>query len=116
MCLTIAELSPKFMLSKETPHVPPAGGNHTGISPVRTTLFGPRLGPCPTLARGRHPDAWDAHGDGGPTRDGAGHGAALHELPSGPEPGHLVGPPGESDAVRLADGAAGPPRSEDCLR
>jgi hypothetical protein len=102
MCLTIDELSPKFMLSKETSHAAPARGDHTGLGAFRTTLFGPRLGPGPALAFGRNADARTPHGDGRPARDGVGHGAPLHQLPSGVKPGHVVGPPRESDPVGVA--------------
>ena len=44
---------------------------------------------------------------------GLGGGAPLHELPSGLEPGHLVGPPGQSDSVGPAHHAAGAPRGDD---
>jgi hypothetical protein len=33
------------------------------------------------------------------TGHGAGHGALSHELPSGLEPGHMVGAPGQSDSA-----------------
>src|SRR5882724_5092411 len=116
MSLTIDELSPKFMLTKETCHATPARRHHTGLSAVRTTLFRPCLAPCASVTPGGDPDAWGPHGDCGLAGDGAGDGGPLHERPSGPESGHLVGPPGESDSVRLADCAAGPPRSDDGLR
>src|ERR671935_2409640 len=116
MCLTIAELSPKFTRSKETSHATPARGNHTGIGAFRTTLFRPRLGPCPALALGRDADAWAPYGDGRPARDGVGHGAPLHQRPAGLEPGHVVGPPRESDSVGLAHHAAAPSGGDDRLR
>jgi len=40
-------------------------------------------------------------------------GAPLHERSSGPEPGHLVSPPRESDSVRGADHTPSPPWSDD---
>src|SRR5919205_2458693 len=115
MCLTIDELSPKFTLSKETSHAAPAGGNHTGSGAFRTTLFGPRLGPCPALALGRDADAWTPYGDGRPARDGVGHGAPLHQRPSGFEPGHLVGSPRESDPIGIAHHTAASSGRDDRL-
>jgi hypothetical protein len=112
--LTIDELSPKFMLSKEVSHATPARSDHTGIGPLCTTVFAPRLAPCPGLALGCDARAWSSHGDRRPARDGPGGGAPLYELSSGPEPGHLVGPPREPDSVGHIDHAAGPPRCDDC--
>ena len=86
------------------PHLPRS--HHTGIGAFCTTVFGPRLGPCPALALGRDSDAWGPHGDGRPAGDGAGRGAPLHQRPSGVEPGDLVGPPRQSDPVGLAHHAA----------
>jgi hypothetical protein len=48
MSLTIDELSPKFILAKETRRATPARRHHTGRSAVRTTLFRP----CLALHRG----------------------------------------------------------------
>jgi hypothetical protein len=61
MSLTIAELFPKFMLTKETCHATPARCHHIGLRAVRTTLFGRRLAPCAVLALGG-----DAHARGPP--------------------------------------------------
>src|SRR5262245_49553770 len=116
MSLTIDELSPKFMLTKEACDATPARYHHTGLSAVRTTLFRPCLAPCASTTPGSDADAWGPYGDCGLAGDGACHGAPLHELPSGPEPGDVVGPPRESDSVRRADYAAGPSGSDDGLR
>jgi hypothetical protein len=116
MSLTIDELSPKFMLTKAACHATPARYQHTGLSAVRTTLFRPGLAPCASTTPGGDADASGTHGDCGLAGDGACYGAPLHERPSGPEPGDVVGPPRASDAVRQADDAAGPARSDDGLR
>src|SRR5688572_26459474 len=104
MSLTIDELSPKFILTKETCYAAPARGHHTDLSAVRPPFFRPCLAPCASVTPGGDVDPWRPHGDGGVAGDGAGDGAPLHELPSRPEPSHLVGPPGQSDSVRFADG------------
>jgi hypothetical protein len=39
MCLTIDELSPKFMRSKEISHATPARSDHTGLGPLCATVF-----------------------------------------------------------------------------
>jgi hypothetical protein len=43
--------------------------------------------------------------------EGVRGGAPLHDLPSGPEPGHMVNPPGQSAFVRGTDHAAGAHRA-----
>ena len=61
-------------------------------------------------------DARGTHGDRRLAGDGVGDGAPLHQLPSGLEPGHLVGPPGQSDSVGRAHHAAGAPGGDDRAR
>ena len=83
-------------------HATPARSDHTGLGPLCATVFAPGLAPCAGLAPGRDAGARGPHGDGRLAGDGAGDGAPLHQLPSGLEPGHLVGPPGQSDSVGAA--------------
>jgi hypothetical protein len=116
MSLPRDERSPKFILTKETCHAAPARGYHTGLSAVRTPVFSPCLAPGPRVTAGGAADTWRPHGDGGLAGDGAGDGAPLHERPPGPHPSPLVGPPGQSDAVRFAEGPVGPPQSDDGRR
>jgi hypothetical protein len=108
MSLTIDELCPKFMLSKEVSHARPARSDHLGVGPFCATVFAPRLAPCPGFARGRDTRARGPHRDRRLAGDGAERRAPFYELSSGPEPGHMVGSPRESDSVGLADHAAGP--------
>jgi hypothetical protein len=98
-----------FSVVGGAPLAPPARCHQTGLRAVRTTLFGPRLAPCAGLALGGEARAWGFHGDRGLMDDGAVGRAPLHQLSSGLEPGGLVSPPRESDAVRGAHYAAGPP-------
>src|SRR5215218_266134 len=39
MCLTIDELLPSSCYRRRTSHATPARGDHTGLNPVRATLF-----------------------------------------------------------------------------
>ena len=113
MSLTIDELSPKFVLTTETCHATPARRHHTGLSAVRTTVFRARLALCPALAPGCDAGPRGAHRDSRLAGDGAGQRGPLHALPSGLEPGHVVSPSRESDALRVADRAPGAPGSDD---
>src|SRR6266540_212383 len=116
MSLTIAELSPKFMRSKEISHATPARSDHTGVGPVCATLFGSGLAPCPTVAPGSDSGLWAPHGLRGFAGDGPGRRTTLYELSSGPEPRHLVDPARESDSVGIAHYGAGASGGDDCAR
>jgi hypothetical protein len=113
MCLTIDELSPKVMLSKEDLHAAPARSDHPGVGSVCATVFTAGLAPCPTLASGGDAGSGSPYGHGRLTGHGAGDGAPFHELPSGLEPGHVVSSPGQSDSARVAHYIAGARRGDD---
>jgi hypothetical protein len=81
MSLTRDELSPKFMLAKETCHAAPARGEHTGLRAFRATRFGARLAPCASATPRGDADARGSHGDGGLAGDGAGYATPLHQFP-----------------------------------
>jgi hypothetical protein len=114
MCLTIDELSPKVMLSKEDLHAAPARSDHTGVSSVCATVFAAGLALCLTLVSGGNAGSGSPYSHGRLTGHGAGDGARFHELPSGLEPGHVVSAPGQSDAARGAHYVAGARRGDDC--
>src|SRR5882724_9106836 len=112
MSFKIAELFQRSCYRRRTCHATPARSDHTDIGTLCATLFAPGLVPCAIIASGSDLDSWCAHRDSRLAGDGAGHGTSLHELPSGVEPDHLVGPPGQSDSVgvtRRALGASGSP-------
>jgi hypothetical protein len=98
---------------RRTGHATPAGSDHTKIGTLGATLFAPGVVPCASMAPGSDLDSWCAPGDGHLARDGAGHGTARHERPSGVESGHLVGSPGQADAVGVARGTRGAAGSPD---
>jgi hypothetical protein len=104
----IAELSPKFMLTKKTYHATPAGCRHTGLRAVHTTDFRPRLIACASVGPGRDSDARAANGVRSLAGDGGRDGAPFHQLSSGIEGGVLVDPLRGADFVRGAPQAAGP--------
>jgi hypothetical protein len=99
MSRTIDELSHRSCYRRRTCHATPARRDHTGRGALCATLVPSGLGACANLAWGRHSCPRAAHGDRGLTDDGARDGAAFHELPSGLEPGHVVGTPGQLHAV-----------------
>src|SRR5262245_65109552 len=106
----IDELSPKFMLSKEVSHAAPARSDHTGLGSLCATLFTPRLAPCTSLTLGGDAHARPPHSDGRLAGHGIGDGVPLHERSSGSEPGHVVGPPGQSDTARATPPSLCAPR------
>jgi len=78
MSLMIDDLNQSSYYQRRTSHAAPARRDHTGLGPLRATLFGACLAPCPMLARGGDAGPWNPHGHGRPTGDGAGHGTPLH--------------------------------------
>src|SRR5262245_20304670 len=98
MCLTIDDLCSRSR-DRRTSHAARARSDQTRVGPVWATLFGAGLVPCPGLAPGCAARAWGPHRHHRLTGEGPRGGALLHERSSGPAPGRLVGPPGESDAV-----------------
>jgi hypothetical protein len=106
MWLTRDERLPSAYSRRRPSHAPSARGDHTGLHPVRATLFSARLAACPRGTPGCAADARGAHRDGRPAGDGGGGGAPLHDRSAGLEPGEAVGPPRESDAA----GGQRPPR------
>ena len=113
MCLTIDELSPKVMLSKEDLYAAPARSDHTGVGSVCATVFAAGLAPRPTLASRGDAGSGSPYGHGRLTGHGAGDRARFHELPSGLEPGHVVSAPGQSDSARVTHDVAGACRGDD---
>src|SRR5918994_4539827 len=113
MSYTIDDLCQSSCYRRRTSHATPARSHHTGLGLFCTTVFAPGLAPCSALTLGGNSRPWCTHGDSCITGDGAGGRAPLHELSSGPEQSDLVGPPWESDSVRVADHAAGPLGSDD---
>src|SRR5882724_7309243 len=81
---------------RRTAHAALARSHHTGLSPVRTTLFAACLAPCAGLAPGSDARTWCTHGDGRLAGHGAELRTSLHQRPSRLEPGQLVAPPGWS--------------------
>jgi len=114
MSFKIAELFQSSCYRRRTGQATPARSDHTDIGTLCATLFAPGLVPCAIIAPGSDLDSWCAHRDSRLAGDGAGHGTSLHERPSGVEPGHLVGPPGQSDAVGVTRRALGASGSPDC--
>ena len=93
MSLTIDELCQSSCSRRRTSHATPARSHHTGVGTFCTTVFAPGLGPCPAFAPGRDARTRGAHRHSRLAGDRAGHGAPLHQLSPGGEPGHLVSPP-----------------------
>jgi hypothetical protein len=102
MCLTIDELSPKVMRSKEDLHAAPARRDHPGVGSMCAPGFAAGVAPRPTLAAGGAAGAGSPYGHGRLTGHGAGAGARLHERPSGLEAGPVVSAPGQSASARVA--------------
>src|SRR6266850_4139849 len=113
MCLTIDELSHSSCYRQRTSYATPARSDHTGLGALCTTVFASGLAPCSALAPGSDPYASCTRGHGRLAGDRVGNGAPLHPLPPGLESGHLVRPPGESDAVEPACHAIGPTGGHD---
>jgi hypothetical protein len=107
MSLTIDDLCHRSRDRRRPSHATPARGDHTGLGPVCATLFRARLGARARVALGGDAVTRIPHGDRGLASDGAYQGTPLHQLPSGVESCHLVGPPWEPDFVGIADHAAG---------
>src|SRR5215831_10072784 len=95
--LTIDDLCERSCYRRRTAHATPARSYLTSLSPFCATLFPAGLGPRANLALGRASGPRCSYCDGGLADHGVGPGAAVHELPPGPQPGHLVSAPGQSD-------------------
>ena len=97
------------MLSKEgMPCHPCQKRSYEYWHPLRH-FFTPGMVPCTIIAPGSDLDSWCTHRGGRLADDGAERRAPLHQLPSGVEPGDLVGPPGQSDFVGVARPRLVPP-------
>src|SRR5215467_6616487 len=114
--LTIDDLCERSHYRRRTAHAAPARSYLTRLSPFCATLFPAGLGPRANLALGRASGTWGSYCDGGLADHGVGPGAAVHDLPPGPQPGHLVSAPGQSDSARAAPHGPGAPRGHDRLR
>src|SRR5215831_21424249 len=91
--LTIDDLCERSHYRRRTAHAAPARSYLTRLSPFCATLFPAGLGPRANLALGRASGTWGSYCDGCLADHGVGPGAAVHELPPGPQPGHLVSAP-----------------------
>jgi hypothetical protein len=100
------------MLSKEDIPCTPARSDHPGVIPLCATVFKPGLAARATLAFGGDSHPWCTHRVGRLAGDRLGDRTPLHERPSGVEPGHRVGSPGQSDSVGIAHHVAGAPRGD----
>src|SRR6516165_5780102 len=114
--LTIDDLCERSHYRRRTAHATPARSSLTRLSPFCATLFPAGLGPRANLALGRASGPRRSYCDGCLADHGVGPGAAIHERPPGPQPGHLVGTPGQSDSARVAPHGPGAPRGHDRLR
>jgi hypothetical protein len=112
LSLTIDELSQSSCVRRRTSHSTPAGNAHHGVSPLCATVFRPGLTVRATLALGADSHPWCAPRVGRLAADGLGDRTPLHQRPSGVEPGHWVGSPGQSNAVGMAHHVAGAPRGD----
>src|SRR5215475_13277272 len=113
MSLTIDELSQSSCYRRRTAYAAPARSDHTGLSALCATVFAPGLAPCAAPAPRSDSRAWCTYSYGRVAGDGVGHGAPLHQLPPGLEPGHLVSPSREPDAVEPACQPIGPAGGHD---
>src|SRR5215217_5435733 len=116
MSFTIDDLCERSRYRRRTSHAAPARSHLTSLGPLCATLFPAGLGPRASLALGRDSGIRSSYRDGGLADHGVGPGAAVHELPPGPQPGHLVSAPGQSDSARAAPHGPGAPRGHDRLR
>src|SRR5215467_11946102 len=114
--LTIDDLCERSHYRRRTAHAAPARSYLTRLSPFCATLFPAGLGPRANLALGRASGTWGSYCDGCLADHGVGPGAAVHELPPGPQPGHLVSAPGQADSARAAPHGPDAPRDHDRLR
>jgi hypothetical protein len=110
LSLTIDELSQSSCDRRRTSHDAPAGNAHNGVSALCATVFRPGLAARATLALGGDSHPWCASRVGRLAGDGLGDRTLLHQRPSGVEPGHWVGSPGQSNAVGMAHHVAGAPQ------
>src|SRR5918997_5052927 len=116
MYFTIGELSQSSSYRRRTSHATPARSDHSGVGPLRATLFAAELAPCASVTPGGDSDAGSPDSHRCLAGDGLGGGVSLHELSSGVEPGHVVSTPGQPDSARSPHYAAGAPGSNDRAR
>jgi hypothetical protein len=95
---TIDELSQSPCSRRRTSHAAPARRDHPGLGALCATVFAPGLAPRAALAPGCDPHAWCTYRHGR-LGDGVGSRAPPHQRPSGVEPGHVVGAPGQPNLV-----------------
>ena len=111
--LTIDDLCDRSRYRRRTSPAAPARSPLPRLGPLCATLFPAGLGPRARLALGRDAGTRSSYRDGGLAEPGVGPGAAGHDLPLGPPPGHLLRAPGQSDAARAAPHGPGAPRGHD---
>jgi len=102
MSLTIEDLCERSCYRRRTSSAAPARSHLTRLGLLCATLFPAGLGPRASLALGCDAGPRPSYRDGGLADHGVGPGAAVHALPPGPQPGHLVSVPGQSEAARAA--------------
>ena len=102
MSLTIEDLCERSCYRRRTSSAAPARSHLTRLGLLCATLFPAGLGPRASLALGGDAGPRPSYCDGCLADHGVGPGAAVHALPPGPQPGHLVSAPGQSEAARAA--------------
>ena len=116
MSLTIEDLCERSCYRRRTSSAAPARSHLTRLGLLCATLFPAGLGPRASLALGCDAGPRPSYRDGGLADHGVGPGAAVHALPPGPQPGHLVSAPGQSEAARAAPHGPCAPRGHARLR
>jgi len=102
MSLTIEDLCERSCYRRRTSSAAPARSHLTRLGLLCATLFPAGLGPRASLALGCDAGPRPSYRDGCLADHGVGPGAAVHARPPGPQPGHLVSAPGQSEAARAA--------------
>src|SRR5262249_2379093 len=102
MSLTIDALCARSRYRRRTSHAAPARSHLPRLGPLCATLFPAGLGPRASLALRRDAGPRSSSRDGCLAEHGVGPGAAVHDRPPGPHPGHLGSAPGPSDAAPAA--------------